>query len=64
MDWILFMYVCMYICMCASLAPGRLDGFYSYSVFKSLFIIGQCPVNMNNPAPKTRDPSDGPQNTK
>jgi hypothetical protein len=32
-------------CVRASLAPERLDGFYSYSVFKSLFFTSPCPVN-------------------
>jgi hypothetical protein len=39
--------------MCESLVPERLDGFCSNSVSKHLFIIGQCPVNMNFPAPET-----------
>jgi hypothetical protein len=43
------LYVCMDVC---PLVPEQLDGFYSYSVVKSLSIIGQCPVNMNIPAPK------------
>jgi hypothetical protein len=38
--------------MCASLAPELLDGFYSCSVFKSLSILGRCPVNLNIPYPK------------
>jgi hypothetical protein len=33
--------------MCASPAPERLDGFYSYSVIKNLSVIARCPVNMN-----------------
>lgn len=41
--------VCMDVC---SLVPEWLDRFYSYSELKSLFIIGQCPMNMNIPAPK------------
>jgi hypothetical protein len=35
-----------------SLAPERLNGFYSHSFFKSLSFIGGCPVNINNPNPK------------
>lgn len=37
----------------ASLASERLEGFYSYTAFKSLSIIGRFPVNMNIPAAKT-----------
>jgi hypothetical protein len=48
--------VCVYVSMYgwmvgwvrASLAPERLDGFYSYSEF-SVAIIGWCPVYMNTP---------------
>jgi hypothetical protein len=29
-----------------------LIGFYSCSAFKSSFVLGQCPVNRNIPAPK------------
>lgn len=43
--------VCLCVCM-SSLASERFDGFYSYSVFKSLFNLGRWPVNMNNLAPK------------
>jgi hypothetical protein len=32
--------------MCALLAPEQLDGFYSYSVFKSLSTTGRCQENM------------------
>jgi hypothetical protein len=32
--------------------PDQLDGFYLYSVLKSLSVIGQCLVNMNILAPK------------
>jgi hypothetical protein len=38
--------------MCSSLAPEQLVEFYSYSLFKSLTIIGQCLVEMNILAPK------------
>jgi hypothetical protein len=31
---------CLYVWIWASIRPDRLDGFYSYSVFKSLSIIG------------------------
>jgi hypothetical protein len=45
--------VCVCLCMdkCASLAPERLDGFYSYSVFTKLIAIFRCPLN--SPARKT-----------
>jgi hypothetical protein len=38
--------------MCCTLMPDGLDRFYSYLLFKSSPIIGQCPVNMNILAPK------------
>jgi hypothetical protein len=50
--------------MCSSLAPERLDGFYLYSGFMSLSVLGHSPVNVNIPAtrigalkmgPKTHD---------
>jgi hypothetical protein len=39
-----YMYVCMNLWICTSLAPERLGGFYLYSIFKSLCFIGQCPT--------------------
>jgi hypothetical protein len=45
-------------------APERLNGINSYSVFKSLSVIGQCPVNMNIPASKTWVLQLSPQNKK
>jgi hypothetical protein len=33
--------------MCSSLAPERINGFYSDSVFNNLFTIGRCLINMN-----------------
>jgi hypothetical protein len=42
--------------MCASLAAEEFDGFYSYSVFKSLLIITQCLVKMNILAQKIGAP--------
>jgi hypothetical protein len=49
-EWLLecrlFMYVCIR-CMCPSLAPERLERFYSCSAFKSLSVVGRDPVNMN-----------------
>jgi hypothetical protein len=44
--------ICMYVCMFTSLEPERLDGFYSYSAFKSSSILGKCLMNLNL-APKT-----------
>jgi hypothetical protein len=41
-----------YVWMCASLAPQRLDKFYSYSILNSLSIIGRCSANVNILAPK------------
>jgi hypothetical protein len=38
--------------MYASLGPEGLDGFCSYSVFKSLSVLGWCPVNKKILAPK------------
>jgi hypothetical protein len=46
-------YVYMYFCMCNFLALEGLDGFYLYSVFKSVFILSRFPVNLNIPGPKT-----------
>jgi hypothetical protein len=40
--------------MCTSQAPEHLDGFCSYSVFKSLSFIGQCLVSLNFPALKLK----------
>lgn len=47
--------------MCALLVPEQIDKFYSYSVFKSLSFIGQCPVNMNILAPGIRVLHMGPK---
>jgi hypothetical protein len=41
------MYVCRSVCVCASLAPERLEGFCFCSVCKSLSTKDQCPVNVN-----------------
>lgn len=53
--------VCIY--MCISLVPGWLDRVCSYSVFKTLSILGQCSVNLNIPTPKM-GPSGVPKSTK
>jgi hypothetical protein len=45
-------HVCMYVCMRTSLAPQRLDEFYSYLVFKSLYLIGRFSLNTNILTPK------------
>jgi hypothetical protein len=51
-----FLVRCLYVCMdgwmCASLASGRLEGYYSYSVPKSVFATVRFPVNANIPAPE------------
>jgi hypothetical protein len=39
----------------ASLIPERLDGVYSYSAFKSFFVIACYPVNLNIPSQKLWD---------
>jgi hypothetical protein len=44
-------FICI-IGMCALLVSEQFSGF-SYSVCKVLFILHQCPVNLNMPAPKT-----------
>lgn len=41
-----------YVCMCIFLTPEQFNRFYLYLVFKSLFVINQCPVNMNILVPK------------
>jgi hypothetical protein len=64
---IIWLSVCMYVCMyvhmyrwmCALVVPELLDIFYSYSVFKSLSILGPCWADMNilvpnNTSPKTQ----------
>jgi hypothetical protein len=43
--------VCPYV-MCPLLVPKQFDRFYLYFVFKSLSIVGQCPLNKNILAPK------------
>jgi hypothetical protein len=52
--------ICMDVHMCPLLATERLDGFYSYSVFRSFSVTGQSSVNINILAPKIgvlhRDP--------
>jgi hypothetical protein len=57
------MCLCMYIFMYVPwLEPERLDGFYSYSVFKSLSVTDRCPANMDILAPKIGALQMGPQN--
>jgi hypothetical protein len=48
-------------CMCASLRPERLDGFYSHWVFKTLSLISWCLVNTNVVAPKIGALLSGPE---
>jgi hypothetical protein len=38
----------MHACMCISLTPERLNGFYSYSVVKSLSILAFVPGKHDN----------------
>jgi hypothetical protein len=47
--------------MCASLAREQLDGFYSYSEFKSLSILCHCLENVIILAPKIVVPHGVPQ---
>jgi hypothetical protein len=49
---------------CASLTAEQLNGFCSYSMFKSLCIIGRCSVYLSIPAPKIWAVRMGPQITK
>jgi hypothetical protein len=53
----------LYIYMYALLAPKRLDRFDSNSVFKSVFVMGLCPISINISAPKMRILQMGLQNT-
>jgi hypothetical protein len=39
----IFTYVCLYVCVW--LAPERLEGYYSYSVFRSLSCTGRLDKN-------------------
>jgi hypothetical protein len=45
----------MHFYMRASLALRPFNEFCSYSEFKSLSVIGRCPVNINIVASKTED---------
>jgi hypothetical protein len=54
-------YVCIYIRMCASLAPERFDELYSYSVSMSLSVIDRYPVHTNISAAKIQDLEIGPK---
>jgi hypothetical protein len=53
--------ISMYVRMCTVLAPGRLEGFYSYLLFKSLYVIGWCPGNLNILVTKIETPQMGPK---
>jgi hypothetical protein len=53
-----------YVRMRPSVAPERLNGFCSRSVFESLFIMGRRPLNISILAPEIEAPSNGSQNTK
>jgi hypothetical protein len=54
------MYV-LYVWLWTSLDPERFDGFYSYAAFKSLIILGHCPLILNIIASKTRVLQIGPR---
>jgi hypothetical protein len=41
---------CLYVYMCTLLAPEYFNRFYLYSLFSNLFILGQCPLNLNIPS--------------
>jgi hypothetical protein len=43
------MHVCIYVSMCTPLSPEWLEGLYSYSIIRSLCILGRCPVNLDAP---------------
>jgi hypothetical protein len=51
----------MSVYVCASLARELLDAFYSSLAFKSLSIIGPCPVNTNILIPETENLRMGPE---
>jgi hypothetical protein len=61
-----YLYVCKYACacMCESLAPERLNGFHSYSLFKSPAILDRRPVNLNIQASDLGVPKMGPETQK
>jgi hypothetical protein len=42
----------MYVWICTSLDPERLEGVYSYLAIKILSIPGRCPANFSIPAPR------------
>jgi hypothetical protein len=56
--------ISLYICTCPSLVPERLDGLYSYSVFKTSSVMCRCPVNVNIVAPEEEGPLDGARERK
>jgi hypothetical protein len=47
-DYSIYIYMCLYICMCAPLVSELLTRLYSYSVFQGYSIMGQRPLNMNS----------------
>jgi hypothetical protein len=55
---------CMPLHICSSLTPEHLGVFYSYPVFRTRSIIGQCSLNIYFRVPKNALPSNGPQSTK
>jgi hypothetical protein len=52
--------VCLLVCTdMFSLQSERMDGFYSYSMFTSLFITFRYPANIKILGPKARGPPPG-----
>jgi hypothetical protein len=56
-----FLECCLSVWVYTSSAHEWLEGVYLYLVFKSLPFLGQCPVNLNIPAPKSGTLQIGPK---
>jgi hypothetical protein len=56
----LFISVCVYIRVCASLSPEQLDGFDMYSMFMKVSITGRYPTGYEHCNSKNRGPSQVP----
>jgi hypothetical protein len=54
----------LFICMCTSVAPEGLNGYWSYSTFKNSSNIDQCLVDKKKAILKSMSPLYGAQNTK
>jgi hypothetical protein len=59
-DFWCLMSLCIYVCILV--APEQLNGLYSCSILRGLFIIGRWWMNINFLAPKCRRPSDASRN--